>query len=73
MSTDWSTEKGIPVNRPHLKGIIEALHWFVLEAVLLICLPRSECLGWVFLLMLTMTLKACINWPSVTPREWGVH
>lgn len=49
---NWSstalTGTGTSVNRRHSKGIKEALHWFVLEAVLLICLPTNECLGPVF-------------------------
>lgn len=49
---NWSsmalTGTGTSVNRHHSKGIKEALHWFVLEAVLLICLPTNECLGPVF-------------------------
>lgn len=65
-----STERGTSVNRPHSRGIKEPLHWFVLEAVLLICLPMNECIGPVFPLMWTMALKACINWPNVIPREW---
>lgn len=65
-----STERGNSVNRPHSRGIKEPLHWFVLEAVLLICLPMNECIGPVFPLMWTMALKACINWPYVILREW---
>lgn len=65
-----STERGTSVNRPHSRGIKEPLHWFVLEAVLLICLPTNECIGPVFPLTWTMALKACINWPDVIPREW---
>lgn len=49
---NWSsmalTETGTSVNRRHSKGIKKALHWFVLEAVLLICLPTNECIGPVF-------------------------
>lgn len=62
--------EGTSVNRPHSRGIKEPLHWFVLEAVLLICLPMNECIGPFFPLMCTMALKACINWPDVIPREW---
>lgn len=62
--------EGTLVNRPHSRGIKEPLHWFVLEAVLLICLPMNECIGPVFPLMWTMALEACINWPDVIPREW---
>lgn len=58
------------VNRRHSKGIKGALHWFVLEAVLLICLPTHESTGPVFPLMWTMALQACINWMYVTPAEW---
>lgn len=45
---------GVLVNRPpltHSRGIKEALHRFVLEAVLLICLPTNECTGPVFLFL----------------------
>lgn len=62
-------EEGTSVNRPHSRAIKEPLHWFVLETVLLICLPMNECIGPVFLLMWTMALKSCINWPDVLPRE----
>lgn len=62
--------EGTLVNRPHSRGIKEPLHWFVLEAVLLICLPMNECIGPVFLLMWTKALEACINWPDVVHREW---
>lgn len=61
--------EGTSVNRTHSRGIKEPLHWFVLEAVLLICLPMNECHGPVFPLMRIMALKACINWPDVVPRE----
>lgn len=67
-----STERGTSVNRPHSRGIKEALHWFVLEAVLLICLPMNECVGPVF--------SSCGQWhsrPVLTGRmlfpENGVH
>lgn len=60
--------EGTLVNRPHSRGIKEPLHWFVLEAVLLICLPMNECIGPVFLLMWTKALEACINWPDVVHR-----
>lgn len=63
-------EEGTLVNRPHSRGIKGPLHWFVLEAVLLICLPMNECISPVFLLMWTMALESCINWPDVIPREW---
>lgn len=63
-------EEGTSVNRPHSRGIKEPLHWFVLEAVLLICLPMNECISPDFLLVWTMALKSCINWPDVIPREW---
>lgn len=58
------------MNRRHSKGIKEALHWFVLEAVLLICLPTNECIGSVFPLVWTMALQACVNWMYATPTEW---
>lgn len=61
--------EGTLVNRPHSGGIKEPLHWFVLEAVLLICLPLNECIGLVFPLIWTMALKACIKWLNVIPRE----
>lgn len=37
--------EGTSMNRTHSRGIKEPLHWFVLEAVLLICLPMNECIG----------------------------
>ena len=57
------------MNKPHSRGRKEPLHWFVLEAVLLICLPMNKSIGPVFPLMWTMALKVCINWPDVIPRE----
>jgi len=57
------------VNRPHSRGIKEPLHRFVLEAVLLICLPSNECIGPVLLLVWTMALEACMNGPDAVPRE----
>lgn len=38
--------EGTLVNRPHSRGTKEPLHWFVLEAVLLICLPMNEWMHW---------------------------
>lgn len=49
-------EEGTSVNRHHSRGIKKPLHCFVLEAVLLICLPMNECVGPVFLLARTMAL-----------------
>lgn len=38
-------EEGNSVNRHHSRGIKNPLHCFVLEVVLLICLPMNECVG----------------------------
>lgn len=65
-----SQREGTYVNRRHSKGIKEALHRFVLEAVLLICPPTNECIGPVFPFVWTMALQACINWMYVTPTQW---
>lgn len=70
-----SVEGGTLVNRLHSRGIKEALHRFVLEAVLLICLPTNECTGPVFLPPHSLVtdnaaLKARIIWQWLIPREW---
>lgn len=61
--------EGTSVNGAHSRGRKEALQRFVLEAVLLICLPTNECVGPVFHPVGTMALEARINRPGAIPRE----